>query len=60
MKNFQWSNGFLALLVILSFVAVGFALGQQVFWLAGAFFLLGFAIMSVGLRRKRKLQQEHA
>nr|WP_158512367.1 DUF5325 family protein [Halobacillus halophilus] len=55
MKNFQMNMGVLAFFVILSFISVGFAIGQENFWLAGFFFLLGFIIMSFGLRLKRKL-----
>ena len=58
MKNLHRNNALLASLVILSFVAVGFAIGQEIFWLAGVLFFLGFALMSVGLRRKRKHQQQ--
>ncbi|MGP4062166.1 DUF5325 family protein [Halobacillus litoralis] len=60
MKNNQWNPGFLAFLVILSFVAVGFALGQEIFWLAAVLFILGFVLMSFGLKRKRQQQQEQA
>ncbi|ASF39269.1 MULTISPECIES: DUF5325 family protein [Halobacillus] len=55
LKNFQMNMGVLAFFVILSFISVGFAIGQENFWLAGFFFLLGFIIMSFGLRLKRKL-----
>lgn len=58
MKNNQWHPALLAVFVILSFVAVGFAIGQEVFWLAGALFILGFALMSVGLRKKRQQQEQ--
>ncbi|MBN8234303.1 hypothetical protein JF544_03545 [Halobacillus kuroshimensis] len=54
------NNALLAVLVILSFVFVGFAIGQKLFWLAGLLFLSGFALMSVGLRRKRKRDEIHA
>ncbi|WP_176142512.1 DUF5325 family protein [Halobacillus hunanensis] len=52
----NWNMFGLAFLVILSFVLVGFAIGQQVFWLAGLLFLAGFAIMGFGLSKKRKQQ----
>ncbi|MEC3882704.1 hypothetical protein VKA52_03060 [Halobacillus sp. HZG1] len=51
------NTALLASLVILSFVAVGFAIGQEIFWLAAVLFFSGFALMSIGLRRKRKHQQ---
>ncbi|KHE70998.1 DUF5325 family protein [Halobacillus sp. BBL2006] len=54
LKNFQPNMAFLAVLVILSFVCVGFAIGQESFWLAGFLFLLGFMIMGYGLKLKRQ------
>ncbi|MYL70824.1 hypothetical protein GLW00_08175 [Halobacillus litoralis] len=57
MKNFHMNTALLASLVILSFVAVGFAIGQEIFWLAAVLFFSGFALMSIGLKRKRKHQQ---
>ncbi len=56
MKNFQWDMAILAIIVILSFTSVGFAIGQQIFWLAALLFFLGFALMGVGLTKKRKRQ----
>ncbi|MBA2174315.1 DUF5325 family protein [Halobacillus locisalis] len=53
MKNRPLTMTLLAILVILSFTSVGFALGQEVFWLAGFLFLLGFAIMGYGLKLKK-------
>ncbi|GAA0494639.1 hypothetical protein GCM10008986_21570 [Salinibacillus aidingensis] len=44
----------LALFVILSYVAVGIAIGFQQYLLAAGLFLLGFVIMGFGLRMKRK------
>ncbi|WLR47082.1 hypothetical protein LC065_16345 [Halobacillus litoralis] len=57
LKNFHMNTALLASLVILSFISVGFAIGQEIFWLAAVLFFSGFALMSVGLRRKRKHQQ---
>ncbi|WP_335808454.1 hypothetical protein [Halobacillus litoralis] len=57
LKNFHMNTALLASLVILSFVAVGFAIGQEIFWLAAVLFFSGFALMSIGLKRKRKHQQ---
>ncbi|MGR9050306.1 DUF5325 family protein [Halobacillus faecis] len=57
LKNFHMNTALLASLVILSFISVGFAIGQEIFWLAAVLFFSGFALMSVGLRRKRKQQQ---
>ncbi|MCA0969418.1 hypothetical protein LCM20_02290 [Halobacillus litoralis] len=48
---------FLAFLVIFSFILCAFALGQEVFWLAGALFLLGFVFMGYGLKLKRSATQ---
>ncbi|MBH0228999.1 YlaF family protein [Halobacillus yeomjeoni] len=56
MKNATWTMSVLAFLVILSFILVGFAIGQEFFWLAGFFFLLGFALMGYGLKLKRQTQ----
>ncbi|UOR13916.1 DUF5325 family protein [Halobacillus amylolyticus] len=56
LKNFSWNMFLLAFCVILSFSFVGFALGQQLFWLAGLFLIAGFAIMGFGLTKKRKQQ----
>lgn len=54
MKNSQLNMAILAFLVILSFISVGFAIGQEIFWLAGFLFVLGFMIMGYGLKLKRQ------
>ncbi|MCP3031057.1 YlaF family protein [Halobacillus sp. A1] len=54
MKNINWNSILLAFFVILSFISVGFALGQKVFWLAGAFLLIGFALMGYGISKKKR------
>ncbi|UOQ93041.1 YlaF family protein [Halobacillus shinanisalinarum] len=56
LDNFNWNMFLLAICVILSFSFVGFALGQQTFWLAGLLLIAGFAIMGFGLAKKRKQQ----
>ncbi|MFC7061344.1 DUF5325 family protein [Halobacillus seohaensis] len=54
MKNINWNSILLASFVIIAFISVGFALGQEVFWLAGLFLFLGFAIMGFGISKKKK------
>ncbi|MGI8314025.1 DUF5325 family protein [Halobacillus mangrovi] len=54
LKNSQLNMVILAFLVILSFISVGFAIGQEIFWLAGFLFVLGFMIMGYGLKLKRQ------
>ncbi|ARI77617.1 DUF5325 family protein [Halobacillus mangrovi] len=54
LKNTQLIMAILAFLVILSFVSVGFAIGQEIFWLAGFLFVIGFMIMGYGLKLKRQ------
>ncbi|MFG6149050.1 DUF5325 family protein [Halobacillus sp. B23F22_1] len=54
MKNINWNSILLAFFVILAFISVGFALGQEVFWLAFLFLLAGFGLMGLGISKKKR------
>ncbi len=52
MKNINWNSILLAFFVILAFISVGFALGQEIFWLAFLFLAAGFGLMGFGIAKK--------
>ncbi|UFU00893.1 YlaF family protein [Radiobacillus kanasensis] len=54
MKNIQYPMLAIAILVIIAFSLVGITIVYRNYWLAGTFFILGFAIMGFGLRKKGK------
>ncbi|MBM7552906.1 DUF5325 family protein [Thalassobacillus pellis] len=54
MQHIQWDKAFIAFIVILCFVFVGFAIGMRNFWLAGLFFLLGLGTMGYGIAKTRR------
>lgn len=54
MRNIQFIPLLLALLVIASFSATGIGIAMKNTTMIFATIILGFAIMGIGLRRKRK------
>lgn len=54
MKRINFPMLFLAILVVAMFSLVGIAIHYANFWLMGLFFLLGFGIMSFGLKIRKK------
>lgn len=53
MKQINFPMLFLAILVVLMFCLVGIAIYYQNFWLVGLFILLGFALMGLGLAKRK-------
>lgn len=54
MENFNWSAFLLALVVVIIFIAVGFAIALRSVWLIIVLTLLGFGLMGYGIARKKK------
>ncbi|WP_159462015.1 DUF5325 family protein [Salirhabdus sp. Marseille-P4669] len=45
----------MTILVVLSFCSVGITIGLRNYWLSGILFILGFILMGLGLRIKKKI-----